>query len=164
MGTALSHIKKNMILGGRKAKRPSQKLAFSIITAALAKTTWRVSAEMEYRVNEIVPAGGTDLTGNRVPTLDIAIKITKSPGRKEEKYAFWINGGYHDTDDRANLDLVQQLVLKHKANGSWKIIVFEYWKMPYLFSVDKEGTIESTDLVLKATAEVRQALIGIFKI
>lgn len=109
---------------GVKSHRPEQMLAYKLICQYGEFPELRL-AGTEYKVRDIKVVDYIDLTGDRMPTLDIVFLYGF------EKIGIRVNGHYHDS--RTRKDRIQKLVLEHPQNG-WKIVDFWYHSMPNLFS------------------------------
>ena len=126
VNTTRSRAKKAMRRTGQKQYRPEQILAFDIIKNCTLTFGMR-KLEMEYQPNNLVPLEGTDLTGDRVPTLDIYLQDVNS-----EHYAIRLNGPYHDELKQERKDFIQKTFLEMQPH-KWHVIDFNYTTMQHLF-------------------------------
>lgn len=120
INTNRSKAKKNMKYVGHTSNRPEQILAAKLIQAHLP--LWcRVFTEHLVKLHD---PDNPDVPYER--KLDIAVY------NQHSKVAIELNGPPHDETPQIRKDNRKYEILKWKDND-WKVVVFEYTKMPTLF-------------------------------
>lgn len=145
--------------------RPEQLRAAKIIFERLPHMGGWIQ-KTEYKVKEMRPVGGTDLTGVRAPRLDIALWFKKDfvnskgviTSKTIKKIAIRLMGPPHDERNQELYDNAQKAALEYPGND-WLVVDFWYHKMPHLWETPGHKKLPGS-----AIKEVQQELEGILEL